>query len=124
MKIKPRGSRVLIEVDDSPHTFAGGELLIARTPDRDGYYKMFPRRGTVVEIGPEVEDCCIGDRIVCTKYHGVDLPERQFDGHKLLLVREEHVLFIELGGEIQYGVAHTEGPKPKDRSDRQAMRDG
>ena len=92
MKIKPIGSRVLLELNEEPHTFAGGMLVIARTPDKEGYHKIFPQRGTVLAIGPDVHDLEVGDEVICSKYNGVRLPKMDWDWQNLMLILEEHVI--------------------------------
>jgi co-chaperonin GroES (HSP10) len=110
-KIKPRGSRILLELDESDHTFAGGELIIARVPDKEGDYPLFSQRGTVLAIGPQVKNVDVGDYVVCTKYNGVRLPRRDWDNRDLMLVKEEFVHVKIIGSaEIGYGPAYDGQP--------------
>jgi co-chaperonin GroES (HSP10) len=111
IKIRPKGSRVLLELDESDHTFAGGELIIARVPDKEGDYPLFSQRGTVIAAGPDVQDLEVGDYVVCTKYNGVKLPKREWDHRSLMLVKEEfvHVKILD-GREIKYGMAYDGDP--------------
>ena len=109
MKIKPISNRVLIEIDESPSTFASG-LLIAKVPDREGDYSLEPQRGRVLEIGPDVKDVDVGDRVVCTKYNGVRLSPRDWDGRKLLLIRETHII-VKMNVDydaLMFGVSHAD----------------
>lgn len=104
MVIKPTGNRILVEIDELPQSFAGGELVIARVPDHDGYYKLFPRRGIVRATGPKVNDVEVGDGVIMTKYHGVELDGRRLglgDG-KFLLVKEDFVILRAPASEIPF----------------------
>jgi len=92
MRIRPRENRVLLEVDDTAQTFAGGELIIARVPDKEGDYPIMPSRGLVLEAGPDVQDLEVGDYVICKRFNGVRLPKRQWEGRDLMLIREVHVL--------------------------------
>ena len=92
MRIRPRENRVLLEIREDVQTFGGGQFVIARVPDSEGDYPLFPQRGTVVEIGPDVNDLEVGDSVICTKYNGVRLPKREWGGQDLMLIREDFVL--------------------------------
>lgn len=110
MNIHPTGNRILLELDESEATFADGLLVVARVPDRDGYYKMEPQRGRVLAIGPKVEDVEVGDYLVCNKYNGTRLPPRDWDGRKLLLIRETHVFckVAEDWVDMRFGKSHAD----------------
>ena len=109
MNIRPKGTRVLLEIDETDHTFAGGELIIARVPDSMNEYPLFPQRGKVIAIGNRVRDIDVGDYVVCTKHNGVRLPKRQWGGRNLMLGKEEFVLLKILEPkEVQYGESHSE----------------
>jgi co-chaperonin GroES (HSP10) len=90
MKLVPKSNRILLKIEPQPQSFAGGQLLFARVPDGDGYYAVDPQVGVVLEVGPNVQDVKVGDRVVCTKYNGIDMP-REF-GEKTKLIREDFVL--------------------------------
>jgi co-chaperonin GroES (HSP10) len=109
MRIKPAGTRVLLELDDKPHTFAGG-LEIARVPDSMDEYPLFPQRGTVIAAGDHVSDLEVGDYVVCTKHNGVRLPKAKWGNRDLMLIKEEFVLLVIVDPEkeVQYGDSHSE----------------
>lgn len=92
--LMPLRSRLLLKLDKTPRSFAGGQLIIAHVPDvnQGRYYRHFPKRGEVMAIGPEVQDASIGDYVLCTAFNGVEVP-REF-GDDLLLIKEEFILMI------------------------------
>ena len=94
LKIKPLKNRILVKLDRSPEIVAGG-IEIARAPDKQGDWPYFPKRGTVLSVGPDVEDLCVGDYVHCTKYNGVILSERIMGERDLMLIREEFVLLVD-----------------------------
>lgn len=111
--VKPRGTRILLRLDKSPRSFAGGELIVAHVPDinQDRWYTKFPKRGTVLSIGPGVGSVEPGDYVLCTPFNGVPLP-REF-GDDLLLIKEEFVLCGMEGGqpkEVMFGDVREEWP--------------
>lgn len=121
--IKPRRNRVLLEIDETPHTFAGGELVFSRVPDREGDYRLFSQRGVALAIGPEVQDVQVGDYVILTKYNGVRLPEKDWDRRKLMLVKEDFIhLIANVDGEIQYGKAYDGKRLPSRAHNRMQIR--
>jgi co-chaperonin GroES (HSP10) len=92
MEIKPIDNRVLVKLDRSPEKFAGGELELVRTPDGQGDWSRYPKRGVVLAIGPNVKDLEVGDYIISTPFNGVELPKSEVGEEDLMLIREEFVL--------------------------------
>ncbi len=113
--IKPMDDRVLIKLDKSPRSFAGGQLIVAHVPDlnQKRYYRHFPKRGTVLAVGPNAQDLTIDDYVMMTAFNGVEVP-REF-GNDLLLIREEFVL---MKSDDQFAFSSAEGMEswPGDRS--------
>lgn len=94
-KIIPVGSRILIDLDESPETFADGQLILANLPDKDGDYRPKPAKGTVVACGNRVEELEVGDTVIVDKYHGVKVPPLTIgDSYltRLMLVKEAFVM--------------------------------
>lgn len=107
--IKPTKNRVHVLIDDADETFAGGQLIIARVPDSQGDYPLFPRRGMVLAIGPDVKNLNVGDRVIMTKYNGVDLPKSYCDGRANMLIKEDFVLLtIDDAAEVNLGDSFSE----------------
>ena len=107
--IKPTKNRVHVLIDDSDETFAGGQLIIARVRDSQGDYPLFPKRGTVLAIGPDVQNLEIGDRVIMTKFNGVELPKSYCDGKQNILIKEDFVLLtIDEGAEVNLGDSFSE----------------
>lgn len=95
--IQLQGSRVLLDVDRSPHRFAGGQLELVKLPDKDGDYITEPIRGQIVMCGPDVQDLDVGDHVILDNYHGVELPTIEFDGRQcrdLVIVKEAFVMLV------------------------------
>jgi len=118
MKIKPLQNRVLIKLDRTPQTVAGG-LQIVRVPDKDGDYPFSPKRGTVISVGPDVKDLRVGDYVFCHKYEGIELPYLELGERDLMLIREDYVYLVVEGDEkpqdILFGKSkdYWPGPRPK-----------
>lgn len=113
-RICPTKSRLLLRLDKRPRSFAGG-LIIAQVPEFNigKGFRQFPKRGTVVAIGPGVQNLDIGDYVLCTTMNGVEVP-REF-GRDLLLVKEEFVLSaMDEPADIEFG--HALEGYPGDRS--------
>lgn len=92
MDIKPIDNRVLVKLDRSPETFAGGELELVRAPDSQGDWSRYPKRGIVLAVGPKVVDLEVGDYIISTPFNGVELSKSEVGEEGLMLIREEFVL--------------------------------
>lgn len=115
--LMPLRSRLLLKLDKTPRSFAGGELIIAHVPDvnQGRYYRHFPKRGEVLAAGPEVQDVAVGDYVLCTTFNGVDVP-RVF-GDDLLLIKEEFVLVItDKPGSLDFGRVLEQWPGGRDSS--------
>lgn len=91
-KIKPRGTRVLVELVDRPQAFAGGTLWIARVPDHEGAFPTLPREGKVIAAGPQVRNVNVGEYVISTKYNGVLLQPLNWGSRHLMLIKEEFIL--------------------------------
>jgi co-chaperonin GroES (HSP10) len=122
--IQPRGTRVLLKLDKSPRSFAGGELIIPDVPDlnRRRWYKSYPKRGKVLAVGPDASDLEVGDYVLCTTFNGVPVPERPF-GPDLLLIKEEFILLIlgKMPDAVQFG--HVLEQWPGDREELNIVSD-
>ena len=105
-RLKPRGSRVVIEIDTSRRTFGGGQLEIAEVASDHGREKIYPQVATVVAVSEceheggdaMVADVKVGDRVIATKYNGVPIPG--LANHKI--IKEEFLLAVVEGeGELR-----------------------
>ncbi|PKO17847.1 MAG: co-chaperone GroES [Chloroflexi bacterium HGW-Chloroflexi-10] len=93
MKLKPLGSRVVVEPIDNEEVTAGG-IVIPETA------KEKPQKGHVMSVGPgdrdddgkrialDVEK---GDVVLFAKYSGTEI---KVEGKKLLILRESDLLAI------------------------------
>jgi len=93
VKIRPLSDRVIVEpLEEDEVTFAGGQLVL---PDSA---KEKPQQGTVLAIGPEVNDeeaevgLAEGDTVIYAKYSGTTFKTR--DGQELLILRVDDILGI------------------------------
>ncbi len=93
LKLKPLGSRVVIEPVEQEEITAGGIVLPETAKEK-------PQKGTVLAIGAgdrndkgeRIEmDVKVGDVILFAKYSGTEI---KLDGKKLLILRESDILAI------------------------------
>jgi len=93
IKLKPLGSRVVIEPIEQEEITAGGIVLPETAKEK-------PQRGTVIAVGPGERDedgkriamdVSVGDIILFAKYSGTEF---KMDGKKLLILRESDILAI------------------------------
>lgn len=93
LKLKPLGSRVVIETVEENDVTSGGIIL----PDTA---KEKPQKGVVLSIGPGDRDedgkhipmdVKVGDTVLFQKYGGTEI---KIDGKKLLILRESDLLAI------------------------------
>ena len=108
-KLKPHGSRLVVKLDKSPRTFAGGTMEIGEVKrggpvEEDRFYKFYVRLGHVVKVGPDVTDVKVGNRVLCTKHNGEPL-DKKF-GDDLLLIKEEFVM-AEVGPDAHIEIQHS-----------------
>ena len=108
-KLRPRGRRIVVRLDKSPRTFAGGTMEIGEVKrggpsEEDRFYKFYVRLGHVVRTGPAVTDVEPGDRVLCTKQNGEPL-DKKF-GDDLLLIKEEFVM-AEVGPDAHIEIQHS-----------------
>ena len=93
MKLKPLGSRILVEPIEAEEVTAGGIVLPETAKEK-------PQKGKVLSVGPgdrdedgdrikmDVEE---GDIVLFAKYAGTEI---KLDGKKLLILRESDLLAI------------------------------
>lgn len=93
MKLKPLGSRILVEPIEAEEVTAGGIVLPETAKEK-------PQKGKVLSVGPgdrdedgdrikmDVEE---GDIVLFAKYAGTEI---KIDGKKLLILRESDLLAI------------------------------
>lgn len=93
MKLKPLGSRVVVEPIEAEEVTAGGIVLPETAKEK-------PQKGKVLSVGPgdrdedgdrikmDVEE---GDTVLFAKYAGTEI---KVDGKKLLILRESDLLAI------------------------------
>jgi len=93
MKLKPLGSRVVIEPVEQEEVTAGGIVLPETAKEK-------PQKGTVLAVGAGdrndkgeriAMDVKVGDVILFAKYSGTEI---KLDGKKLLILRESDILAI------------------------------
>jgi chaperonin GroES len=93
IKLKPLGSRVVVEPIEQEEVTAGGIVLPETAKEK-------PQRGTVVAVGPGERDedgkripmdVNVGDIILFAKYSGTEF---KLDGKKMLILREADLLAI------------------------------
>ena len=77
--IEPLASMVLVEIEQAAEQTTSGLLL-----PEEAREKM--TGGTVVAVGPEVENVAEGDRVIYRKYGGMEL---EWMGVEFLLIKEE-----------------------------------
>ncbi len=93
LKLKPLGSRVVIEPVEQEEITAGGIVLPETAKEK-------PQKGTVIAVGAGDRndkgeriqmDVKEGDVILFAKYSGTEI---KLDGKKLLILRESDILAI------------------------------
>ena len=93
MKLKPLGSRVLVEPIEAEEVTAGGIVLPETAKEK-------PQKGKVLSVGPGDRDedgdrikmdVVEGDTVLFAKYAGTEI---KVDGKKLLILRESDLLAI------------------------------
>ena len=93
MKLKPLGSRVVVEPLEQEEVTAGGIVLPETAKEK-------PQKGTVLATGPGDRDdkgnrialdVAVGDVVLYAKYGGTEI---KIDGKKLLILRESDLLAI------------------------------
>ena len=77
--IEPLASMVLVEIEQAAEQTTSGLLL-----PEEAREKMTV--GTVVAVGPDVENVSEGDRVIYRKYGGMEL---EWMGVEFLLIKEE-----------------------------------
>lgn len=93
IKMRPLGSRLVIEPIEQEDITAGGIVLPETAKEK-------PQKGTVLAVGPGDRndkgervpmDVASGDIVLFAKYSGTEI---KYDGKKLLILRESDVLAI------------------------------
>jgi len=93
MKLKPLGSRVVVEPIEAEEVTAGGIVLPETAKEK-------PQKGNVLSVGPGDRDedgdrikmdVQEGDTVLFAKYAGTEI---KVDGKKLLILRESDLLAI------------------------------
>ena len=93
LKLKPLGSRVVIEPIEQEEITAGGIVLPETAKEK-------PQQGNVLAIGQGdrdedgkriAMDVSVGDKVLFAKYSGTEI---KVDGKKLLILRESDILAI------------------------------
>jgi chaperonin GroES len=93
LKLKPLGSRVVIEPIEQEEITAGGIVLPETAKEK-------PQQGNVLAVGQGdrddegkriAMDVSVGDKVLFAKYSGTEV---KMDGKKLLILRESDILAI------------------------------
>jgi chaperonin GroES len=93
LKLKPLGSRVVIEPIEQEEITAGGIVLPETAKEK-------PQQGNVLAVGQGdrdedgkriAMDVSVGDKVLFAKYSGTEI---KMDGKKLLILRESDILAI------------------------------
>lgn len=93
MKLKPLGSRVVVEPREEEDVLASGIVLPETAKEK-------PQKGAVLSVGPGdrdddgkriAMDVKEGDLVLFAKYSGTEI---KVDGKKLLILRESDLLAI------------------------------
>ena len=93
LKLKPLGSRVVIEAIEQEEITAGGIVLPETAKEK-------PQQGMVLAVGQGdrdedgkriAMDVAVGDKVLFAKYSGTEI---KMDGKKLLILRESDLLAI------------------------------
>jgi len=81
-KLTPKRDQILVQRRAPENISAGGLIIPDEGKDR-------PSEGTIMQIGPKVEDLKEGDHIIFGKYAGTEYP---WGTETLLFMREEEVI--------------------------------
>ncbi len=90
LKLKPLGSRLVVEPIEQEEKTAGGIVLPETAKEK-------PQQGNVLAVGPGdrdengkriAMDCSVGDKVLFAKYSGTEI---KMDGKKLLILRESDI---------------------------------
>ena len=93
LKLKPLGSRVVVEPIEQEEITAGGIVLPETAKEK-------PQQGMVLAVGQGdrddegkriAMDVAVGDKVLFAKYSGTEI---KMDGKKLLILRESDLLAI------------------------------
>ena len=93
VKLKPLGSRVVVEPIEQEEVTAGGIVLPETAKEK-------PQKGIVLSVGAGERDdegkripmdVKVGDTVLYAKYSGTEI---KLDGKKLLILREADILAI------------------------------
>jgi chaperonin GroES len=93
LKLKPLGSRLVIEPIEQEEITAGGIVLPETAKEK-------PQQGNVLAVGQGdrddegnriAMDVSVGDKVLFAKYSGTEV---KMDGKKLLILRESDILAI------------------------------
>ena len=93
LKLKPLGSRVVIEAIEQEEITAGGIVLPETAKEK-------PQQGMVLAVGQGdrdedgkriAMDVKVGDKVLFAKYSGTEI---KVDGRKLLIMRESDILAV------------------------------
>jgi chaperonin GroES len=93
LKLKPLGSRVVVEPIEQEEITAGGIVLPETAKEK-------PQQGMVLAVGQGdrdedgkriAMDVSVGDKVLFAKYSGTEI---KTDGKKLLILRESDLLAI------------------------------
>ncbi|MGE5251286.1 MAG: co-chaperone GroES [Bacteroidota bacterium] len=93
LKLKPLGSRVVIEPIEQEEITAGGIVLPETAKEK-------PQQGNVLAVGQGdrdeagkriAMDVSVGDKVLFAKYSGTEI---KMDGKKYLILRESDILAI------------------------------
>jgi chaperonin GroES len=93
LKLKPLGSRAVIEPIEQEEITAGGIVLPETAKEK-------PQQGMVLAVGQGdrdedgkriAMDISVGDKVLFAKYSGTEI---KMDGKKLLILRESDILAI------------------------------
>jgi chaperonin GroES len=93
LKLKPLGSRVVVEPIEQEEITAGGIVLPETAKEK-------PQQGNVLAVGQGdrddegkriAMDVSVGDKVLFAKYSGTEI---KMDGKKLLILRESDILAI------------------------------
>jgi chaperonin GroES len=93
LKLKPLGSRLVVEPIEQEEKTAGGIVLPETAKEK-------PQQGMVLAVGQGdrdeagkriAMDVSVGDKVLFAKYSGTEI---KMDGKKLLILRESDILAI------------------------------
>ena len=93
IKLKPLGSRVVVEPIEQEEITSGGIVLPETAKEK-------PQKGTILAVGPGDRDedgdrikmdVSVGDTVLYAKYAGTEI---KVEGKKLLILKESDILAI------------------------------